>query len=61
MGGWQFGNRYTVDALPVLLFALTVLQKEDSSDLKIISVPLFLWGTGVNLVGTIALLNGWLG
>ncbi len=60
MGGWQFGNRYTVDMLPVLFFALTRLLSEDSSDMEWLSLPLFLWGAGVNLTGTIALLNGWI-
>lgn len=60
MGGWQFGNRYTVDALPVIYFALMVLLAEDKSDWKWLSAPLFLWGLGINLTGTIALVNQWL-
>lgn len=60
MGGWQFGNRYTIDALPALYTALTLLQKRDESDLQPLAVPLCLWGVGLNLTGTVALFNGWL-
>lgn len=60
MGGWQFGNRYTVDALPVLYFALLTLLREDPSDLRLLNYPLCLWGLGLNLTGTIALMNHWI-
>ena len=59
MGGWQFGNRYTIDALPALYTALTLLQKRDESDLQPLAVPLCLWVVGLNLTGTVALFNGW--
>lgn len=61
LGGWQFGNRYTVDALPVLYWALLLLLKDDDRDLPALNVPLFLWGLGLDLVGSVALFNGWLG
>ena len=61
LGGWQFGNRYTIDALPVLFFAQMSILKKVPSDLPCITRPLFLWGLGLNLVGTVALQNGWLG
>lgn len=61
LGGWQFGNRYTVDALPALYWALTRLLKEDRADLPALNAPLFLWGLGLNLAGSVALFNGWLG
>lgn len=60
MGGWQFGNRYTVDALPVLFCALMLLLQGDERDTALIMYPLCLWGLGLNLVGTVALYNGWL-
>ena len=60
MGGWQFGNRYPVDALPALFFALMILLREDDSDLRPLSVPLCLWGLGINLAGTVALMNHWI-
>lgn len=60
MGGWQFGNRYTIDALPALYFALMRLLREDRSDLPALTRPLCLWGLGVNLAGTVALMNHWI-
>ena len=60
MGGYQFGNRYVVDTLPVIFFALLVMLREEPSDLEFLTLPLFLWGLGVNLAGTIALMNQWL-
>lgn len=60
MGGWQFGNRYTIDALPVLYFALLSLLREDPSDLLPLNYPLCFWGLGLNLTGTIALMNHWI-
>ena len=60
MGGYQFGNRYVVDTLPVIFFALLVMLREEPSDLEFLTLPLFLWGLGVNLAGTIAWMNQWL-
>lgn len=60
MGGWQFGNRYTVDALPALYCALMLLLRTDRSDPVPLNLPLCLWGAGLNLAGTVAVLNHWL-
>ncbi len=60
LGGWQFGNRYTVDALPALYCGLTVLLREDEGDLPALNGPLLLWGLGLNLAGTVALFNHWI-
>lgn len=60
MGGWQFGNRYTVDLLPVLYVCLLLLLQDGKNRLQLFNYTLFLWGLGVNLVGTIALVNQWL-
>lgn len=60
MGGWQFGNRYTVDTIPAAYFALMVLLRHDPSDFRPLSCPLLFWGVGLNLTGTIALLNCWI-
>lgn len=60
LGGWQFGNRYTIDALPALYCALMLLLREDKGDLPALNLPLCLWGLGLNLWGTVSLFNGWL-
>lgn len=60
LGGWQFGNRYTIDALPALYCALMLLLREDRRDLPALNLPLCLWGLGLNLWGTVSLFNGWL-
>lgn len=60
MGGWQFGNRYTVDALPALYCALMVLLSRERSDLPALTRPAFLFGLCLNLVGTVALMNHWI-
>ncbi len=58
LGGWQFGNRYTVDLLPVIFYGVLIWnQKQEFSGL---CLPLLFWGLGINLVGTVALMNGWL-
>lgn len=60
LGGWQFGNRYTVDLLPAVYFGILWMLRTDRTDLRWILYPLFFWGLGVNLVGTVALVNQWL-
>ena len=57
LGGWQFGNRYTVDLLPCIFMGILLCAKERR---PVLLCPLILWGLGVNLVGTIALMEGWL-
>lgn len=60
LGGWQFGNRYTIDLLPAVYFAVMMMRSYDETDMKIMLYPMFLWGFGINLVGTVALVNGWI-
>ncbi len=60
LGGWQFGNRYTVDLLPAVFYAIAVYLKKEKDTLPLWIYPLFFWGLGVNLVGTIAVVNNWL-
>ena len=61
LGGWQFGNRYTVDLLPCIFLGLLLWMKADGRR----SFPwpccaLLFWGLGVNLVGTIAVMEHWI-
>lgn len=59
MGGWHFGNRYLNDILPFIFFgALLYMPQKDR--LWRIHTPLFALGLSLNLVGTIALVNGWI-
>lgn len=59
MGGFQFGNRYPVDALPFALFALLMLSdKEDK--LEKFQVPLAVLGIALNVAGTIVVYNHWI-
>ncbi len=60
LGGWQFGNRYTVDLLPVIFLGVLLWLRQEKSHLPIWTYPLLFWGMGINLVGTVALMNGWL-
>lgn len=60
LGGWQFGNRYTVDLLPLILWGVLSLLSKEKYLYLTPAIPLFLWGMGLNLAGTIALMNGWL-
>lgn len=57
MGSYQFGNRYTLDALPFAAFAAAYLGR-DKYD--ICYTPLMLLGLCMNIVGTIAVYNNWL-
>ncbi|MBE5039181.1 hypothetical protein [Ructibacterium gallinarum] len=61
LGGWQFGNRYTVDLLPCIFFAVVYWQKNrDPKPDSWYLFPLLFWGMGMNLVGTIALMEQWI-
>ncbi|MCL2703142.1 MAG: hypothetical protein FWE91_06000 [Defluviitaleaceae bacterium] len=62
MGGWHFGHRYTVDMLPVLFLGLLLQIKGlgkgyDKADIMF-SIPLFVWGLGLNVIGTVFLYRG---
>lgn len=58
MGGYHFGNRYTLDALPFSVFALAYFGKNIKHEFMY--APLMLLGLCMNLVGTIAVYNNWI-
>lgn len=57
MGGFQFGHRYTIDLLPYAYTLLLLTKKKLSAKFW---MPAFLFGFGLNLVGTIGLYCGWI-
>jgi 4-amino-4-deoxy-L-arabinose transferase-like glycosyltransferase len=59
LGGWHFGNRYLLDALPYLFFGL-MLWKPKEDWFARINMPLFFLGFALNLVGTVATYNYWI-
>lgn len=58
MGGWHFGNRYTVDVLPFIFLIIMITGQKRSY--HVIDYPLFILGLGLNIAGTIAIYNNWL-
>ena len=50
MGGWHFGNRYTVDALPFAYLGCMISYKKGYEKLFI---PLAIFGLVLNLIGTV--------
>lgn len=56
MGGWQFGNRYTVDALPFAYLGLVTLA--DNSRLRYLDYALCAAGICVNLAGSVLFFTG---
>ncbi len=59
MGGFHFGNRYPLDALPyAFLGILYLLDKDDR--LEKVQYPLAILGLLINVVGTCATYNGWI-
>ena len=56
----QIAYNLSSQGIPVLYFALMRLLREDRSDLPALTRPLCLWGLGVNLAGTVALMNHWI-
>ncbi len=59
LGGSQFGNRYTVDMIPAALLGLALMLKSEKYDITKLMYPLFFWGLGINLVGTVGYLLNW--
>ena len=59
MGGIQWGLRYTIDAIPAACLGIAVLRKDDTDSLDWILPPALIFGLCLNLVGTLAILNGW--
>jgi len=59
LGGWHFGNRYLLDALPYLYYGLLLWMPREGWFAKI-NQPLFFLGFSLNLVGTVATYNYWI-
>lgn len=59
MGGWHFGNRYLNDILPFIFFGALLYMPEKDRHWRI-HTPLFALGLSLNLIGTIALVKGWI-
>ncbi|MBE5928088.1 MAG: hypothetical protein E7267_01750 [Lachnospiraceae bacterium] len=58
LGGWHFGNRYTCDALPVVLAGTMLCMPKGKKIMPLIYL-LFIFGLMLNLVGTIITYNHW--
>lgn len=59
LGGWHFGNRYTCDALPIVLLG-TLICMPKSEKFKPVLYVIFISGFAFNLIGTIATYNYWI-
>jgi hypothetical protein len=57
MGGWHFGNRYTVDALPFAFLSLLLIM--GNRNYKKLDYALFFLGLALNVVGAAAVYNRW--
>ncbi len=55
MGGWQFGNRYFVDFIPVLLLFMRLNRVKAN----LIDVLLCVFGVAINIYGTLWLFLEW--
>lgn len=58
LGGWHFGNRYTCDAIPLVLTGILLSIPKDK---RFLPVPklVFVFGFALNIVGTVATYNYW--
>ncbi len=52
LGGFQFGNRYLLDALPFLFLGI-LLWKSDRRQFDECQLPLLVLGAGLNILGTV--------
>lgn len=59
MGGFQWGNRYPLDALPYVLLGL-ILASEKDDILEKYQIPLAILGLALNVAGTIVVYNNWI-
>ncbi len=59
MGGFQFGNRYPLDALPYALLILLWNFKEEDA-LEKYQYPLAFLGLALNVAGAICVYNNWI-
>lgn len=58
MGGWHFGNRYSNDILPWIYFGTVLVHRGHPRWIKY-QIPLGIAAFGLNLVGSVAVYNGW--
>ncbi len=58
LGGFQFGNRYFVDLMPVLLLGLLRLDSL-GTHMEVLQTPLLLFGCAVNLLGSVMVYQLW--
>lgn len=59
LGGWQFGNRYTIDFIPISMLGLCALFPK-TKGLEKTSIAFLFFGMALNLVGSIAVYNFWI-
>lgn len=57
MGAWHFGNRYSNDLLPWTYLLLCMILSHYPKLVKY-QIPFFIWGMGLNIVGTVCVYNG---
>ena len=60
MGGWHFGNRYSIDILPWGFLAMGMLTSRFPELIKY-QIPFCIWGICLNVVGTVCVYNGLVG
>ncbi len=51
LGGWHFGNRYFIDILPAVFLLMCMLDSK-LPGLRIIYIPLFIYGFAFNVIGS---------
>ena len=52
MGGWQFGNRYTNDVLPLAFLGLAAALPKEKTQWENFTYILLFWGAAMNIFGT---------
>lgn len=57
MGGWQWGNRYTIDALPYLFLAFLEVSRHRGW-MRYLDYILFIFGITLNFYGTVLFFTG---
>ena len=57
LGGWQFGNRYTIDILPYVYLIMAMISAKYPGFTKY-CVPFCVWGICLNIIGTVMVCNG---
>lgn len=57
LGGWQFGNRYAIDILPYVYLLVGLITAKHPGLAKY-CVPFCMFGTCLNIVGTVIVYNG---